>query len=67
MEGTGLYGDEPPTVWMRALRDTKYDGRNIPAGAPYLVHEHMVETVESLGLARREPPPPKPARRQVEP
>jgi hypothetical protein len=60
----GLY-EGKPTVWMRALRATQYDYRPIREGDPYLVHEYMVETIESLGLGRREPAPLKLTREQA--
>jgi hypothetical protein len=62
-----LYGDTLPTVWIRALRDHTYEGRSVPAGTIYLAHEHIVETIESTGLGRREPAPMRATRTTPKP
>lgn len=53
------FNGKHPTVWMKALRDHTYESRAVPEGSVYLAHEEMVETIEILGFAKREPPPAK--------
>ena len=54
--------DRNPTVWMRSIRDHRYQGRMHPEGGIFLCHEEEVENIETLKFAVREPPPPRATR-----
>jgi uncharacterized protein (UPF0147 family) len=59
----GKFNGKDATVWMRALKPHTYEQKPIDVGDVYLAHEEMVETIEIIGFAKRDTPPPKAVRK----